>query len=88
MSDILIVGPEKYHVKTRGQKITVERCEYESLGAWVVTVDNSSARAWGNGHPSWRFFPSLEEVEKKYKILKGLVQLHRAFEECEPLPIQ
>lgn len=60
-----------YQTKVRANEFTI--CK--TGAGWDVTVVNPSVRAYSNGIAFPVHFASLEEVETRYKSLKGLSSL-------------
>jgi len=66
---IEMLDENTFVASSRGNKMILRR-ENSSAGAWSVTTDNASHRAWRGLGVS--YFPSLKEVEQRYKTWRGV----------------
>lgn len=69
-------GVCRYTTKNRGSSfvITNEGANGEVEDEWTVMVQNASSRAY-NTLGSYKVFKTLNDVEKAYKSLQGIVNL-------------
>ncbi|MDI4654228.1 MULTISPECIES: hypothetical protein [Pseudoalteromonas] len=68
LSAIVMHSPVTFTQKIRGNEFTLKKL---NDGQWEMTVMNASVKAYRNGFAVPKVFPSLKEVEAKYKSWRG-----------------
>ncbi len=69
MKNLDVISENKFKLSARGNHFTIER---QCNGKWLVIVVNASVRAYSNGIAFPVEYDSLDDVEKRYKSLKGI----------------
>ena len=72
MINITMVSLNKFTTSVRGHNFTIERMP---TGIWWVIVVNASVHAYNGGVAMPKEFDTLEEVEARYKSLRGISEL-------------